>query len=86
MAKKTNFGSDFWLVWPKFGTAIFFSWILLLLNIMHCCELSFYAISRKAINQTQENSEKPHFGPDLCPLGPNSGRKNFFFRYGFVSP
>ena len=23
--------------------------------------------------QTQENGEKPHFGPDLGPLGPNSG-------------
>ena len=23
--------------------------------------------------QTQENAEKPHFGPDLSPLGPNSG-------------
>ena len=22
--------------------------------------------------QTQENVEKPHFGPDLCPLDPNS--------------
>ena len=25
--------------------------------------------------QTQENSEKPYFGPDLAPLGPNSGRQ-----------
>ena len=28
--------------------------------------------------QTQENSKKPHFGPDLGPLGPNLGHKSFF--------
>ena len=27
----------------------------------------------------QENGEKPHFGPDLRPLGPNSGHQFFFF-------
>ena len=29
--------------------------------------------------QTQENDQTPHFGPDLCPLGPNSGPQFFFF-------
>ena len=33
--------------WPKFGTQNFFSWILLLLHVRHCCKLSFYATSRK---------------------------------------
>ena len=28
--------------------------------------------------QTQENGEKPPFGPDIDPLGP--GRQNFFFK------
>ena len=28
--------------------------------------------------QTQENGEKSHFGPDLGPLGSNSGYQNFF--------
>ena len=28
----------------------------------------------KGIIETQENGEKPNFGPDLGPLGPNSGR------------
>ena len=27
--------------------------------------------------QTQENSEKPQFGPNLGSLDPNSGRQNF---------
>ena len=33
----------------------------------------------KPMIQTQENNEKPHFGPDLGPVDPNSGA-NFFFR------
>ena len=28
--------------------------------------------------QTQENGEKPHFGADVGPLDPNSGRQFFF--------
>ena len=30
--------------------------------------------------ETQENGQKPHFGPDLGPLGPNSGRQISFFK------
>ena len=30
--------------------------------------------------QTQENGEKPYFGPNLKPLDPNLGRQNFFFK------
>ena len=29
--------------------------------------------------QTQENGKKRHFGSNLGPLGPNSGRQFFFF-------
>ena len=32
----------------------------------------------KGIIETQENGEKPNFGHDLGPLGPNSGRFFFF--------
>ena len=32
----------------------------------------------KLMIKTQENDEKPHFGPELGPLGPNSGRQFFF--------
>ena len=32
----------------------------------------------KLMIQTQENDNKPHFRPDLGPLGSNSGRKNCF--------
>ena len=35
--------------------------------------------------QTQENVEKPHFGTNLGPLNPSSGRQIFFQNSGFVS-
>ena len=34
----------------------------------------------KLMIKTKENSEKPHFGPDLGPLGPNSSRQIFFIK------
>ena len=34
--------------------------------------MQFY---EKLMIQTQENCEKPHFGPDLGRLGPNLGRQ-----------
>ena len=39
----------------------------------------------KRLTQTQENGEKPRFGPDLGTLGPNSGSQYFFQKSGFVS-
>ena len=32
------------------------------------------------MTQTQENGEKPCFGPDLGTLGPNSGHQFFFLK------
>ena len=55
-------------------------------DLRHCCSLSFYAISRKTLMiQTQENGEKPHFGPDLGQLCLKSGCQFFFQKPGFVS-
>ena len=34
----------------------------------------------KLMIRTHKNDEKPHFGPDLGMLGPNSGRKKVFSR------
>ena len=34
--------------------------------------------------QNQENSKKPHFGPDLGPLGPNLDRQLFYFILFFI--
>ena len=36
--------------------------------------------------QSQENTKKPHFEPDLDPLRPNPVRQTFLFqKSGFVS-
>ena len=47
----------------------------------------------KDVIQTQENGEKPHFGPDLNTLGRNLGHQFFFkhlvssvMRYNFTGP
>ena len=32
----------------------------------------------KVMMQTWENGEKPHFGPNIEPLGPNSSRQIVF--------
>ena len=39
----------------------------------------------KRIIQTQENVEKPHFGPASGTLVPNWGRQSFFQNFDFVS-
>ena len=39
----------------------------------HCIQFQ-----EKIMIQTQENGEKPHFGPDLGSLNPNSGLQFFF--------
>ena len=36
------------------------------------------------MTQTQENSQKPHFRPDLGPLGPKSDHRIFFQKSGYV--
>ena len=42
-------------------------------------------VKGKLMIQTQEDGEKPHFGPDISPLDPNAGREKFFQKSGFVS-
>ena len=68
--EKTNFG-------PDFGP-IFFSWVLPLLDIRHCRNLSLYAISRKTYGPNSIKWWKPHFGLDLGPLGSIQAAKFFF--------
>ena len=40
-------------------------------------------VKGKLMIQTQEDGEKPHFGPDISPLGPNAGRQKFFPKIWF---
>ena len=45
--KKPSFRPNFDPFGPNLGPKNFFSWILPLLDVRHCCKLSLYAISRK---------------------------------------
>ena len=39
---------------------------------------NYMEFQEKHMVQIQENGEKPHFGPDLGLLNPNSSRQNIF--------
>ena len=52
--KKPTFGPNFDLFDPNLGHK-YFSWILPLLDVRHCCMLSLYAMSR---NPNVPNSRK----------------------------
>ena len=55
-------------VWPKFEPQSFYKMLDIVVNYHRT---QFHG-KRKI--QTQENEEKPHFGPDLGHLCPNLGR------------
>ena len=84
MAKKTNFGADFGLFGPNLDPKNF-HWFYL----FHMLDIvaSYHPIQCqvKLLFQTQENDEKPHFGPDLGPLHPNSGCQFFLQTSAFFS-
>ena len=62
------------LVSPHTHTQKFFLRVLSLLHVRHCCKLSLHAISReKHDTNSIKWLKRTHFGPDLGPLGPNSG-------------
>ena len=44
------------------------------------CYRLLYAILQKNYGPTQENDNKPYFGPDLDSLGPNLSQQAFFFQ------
>ena len=57
------------LIWvPKF-----FSRILPLLDVRHCCKLKFYSISMKTNKSNLRKWKKTSFGPDFGTFDPNSG-------------
>ena len=68
MEKKSNFGPNFGQFWPNLGPKKIFSLGLPLLVVKQYSKLSFYAIKKKLVNQTKENSEKPNFGGDCGPF------------------
>ena len=78
--KKLNFGPDLGPFWPKYRLQKLFSWVLPLLDVIHCCKLSLYAMKRKTNKQTWKNGKKSSFGPDFGLFGPNSSYQFFFFK------
>ena len=56
----------------------FFSWVLPLLHIIHCCKLSLYAISRKTIEPNFRKWPKTIFAPNFGPFWPKFGLLNIF--------
>ena len=78
--KKLNFGPDLGPFWPKYRLQKLFSWVLPLLDVIHCCKLSLYAMKRKTNKQTWKNGKKSSFGPDFGLFGPNSTYQFFFSR------
>ena len=74
---KPYFGHDFGLsdkIWaPKIFYKSFTS-----IRCWTCRKLSSFAISGKTYDPNSRKLRKPHFGPDLGPLGANSGRQILF--------
>ena len=67
---KNQFSGPLWPAMTKIPPPKKISWVLLLLDVRHCRKLSLYG---KRMIQNEENGKKPHFGPRLGSLGPNSG-------------
>ena len=68
------------LIWvPKF-----FSRILPLLDVRHCCKLKFYSISMKTNKPNLRKWKKTSFGPDFGTFDPNSGCWFFFFFFSKI--
>ena len=78
MVKKTNFGPDFGPFWPKFGPQKKLSWVLPLTDVIHCCNVSLYAISKKTNEQNLRKwKKKTSFESNFGPFGQNLVLKNF---------
>ena len=57
--------------WPKFVPQRFFLWTLPVLDGIHCCKLSLFAISRKTNELNLRKWLKTQFGPNFLPkFGP----------------
>ena len=75
---KNLFPARFCALWPKFCPLKFLLWVLLLLDVIHCCKLSLHAVSRKTNEPNLRKWQKTSFGPDFGPFSPKSGCQFFF--------
>ena len=66
--KKPSFSPDFGAFLPKFGPQKFFLWVLPLLDVIHCCKLSLYAISRITPNLRKRQKIPLVFVSIFAPL------------------
>ena len=77
---KFQFPDQLWPLSPEFGTKKFFSQILPLLYVRHCCKLSLFAISKKSNEPNLRKLEKTQLWDQLWPLWPKFGIKKIFFK------
>ena len=77
----------FWHLWPKFGPQKilygFFWWVLPLLDVIHCCKLSLYAMTRKTNEPNLRKWQKTLFWARFRLICPKFGPPIFFF---FLKP
>ena len=77
--RKPSFRTNFCHFGPNLGPQIFFMDFVSMLDIV----ASFHSMQfqGKLINQTWENGEKPSFGTDFGPFGPNLDSKIFSINF-----
>ena len=78
--QKPNFGHDFGPLLDQRWSPKPFSWVLPLLDLIHCCKLSLYAISRKTNEPNLTKWQKNWFPAHFWPIWPKFGSPIFFFK------
>ena len=80
----------FWHLWPKFGPQKilygFFWWVLPLLDVIHCCKLSLYAMTRKTNEPNLRKWQKTLFWARFRLICPKFGPPIFFFFLKNLTP
>ena len=76
---KNLFWAWFWPFLTQIWSPIFFTWVLPLLDVIHCYKLSLYTISRKTYEPNLRKWQKNLVsGPILAPLAQIWAPKTFF--------
>ena len=83
--QKTSFWTWLWPLCWKFGSRNFFSWVLPLLNVRHCCKLSLHAISKKTNELNVRKLQKTKFWVRFWPIWSQFGLPFFFQKSGSAS-
>ena len=66
----------FWPIFAQTWSQKCFSWVLPLLDVIHCCKLSLYATSRKTNTPNLRKWEKTLFQARFYPIWPKFWLKN----------